>query len=369
MKLFCLVLALFIGVNPANAVVVQFKESNTPEQNTQAWNTAVASLKERDLLALPRGEFFHTGLVLENQQHITIGQPVPSQNQSTKLISVNSSAPSLLIRNSQNIEVAGLYLGHATASDQGALVLHNVGIATIDKISTWQHNALTVRTNSQHGLVIWADAGAYGLIRILNSTFSGHAGDGIYIHGKAGTAIIGEVYCYDNVLMDNAGSGLTAVDSVAGLYFSRNSMWNNGVGVNFYSSAPGILHDIFLTENIVDSSRTVNFYAVNVSSGHLKSNWFSWSNSTSLVITGATDGSFSPWEISDNTILSVQDGIIFGLDGARIHNNTVKGNVGTGIALTSTAQNVSVLMNYLKGHAVPIIDSGTNNQALMNPTF
>jgi hypothetical protein len=359
---------LLVLASSANAVDVQLKETNTPEQNTQAWNNAVASLKEHDALVLPRGEFFHTGLTLKGRQHITIGQLVPSTNQSTKLISV-TSAPSLLIQNSQNIEVSGLYFGHASPADTGALVLANTGMITIDKVSTWESNELRVPSNSQHGLVMWADAGAFGWIRIINSTFNSHPGAGIYVHGKAGTAILAEIYCYDNVIMDNAGAGLMVVDSVAGLYFSRNSMWNNGTGVHLSSSAPGVLHDIFLTENIVDSSRSINFLAENVTSGHLKSNWFSRSNSTNIVITGATDDYFPPWEISDNTILSVQDGIVFGLDEARIHNNTIKGNVGTGITLTSTARDVSVLMNYLKGHDVPITDSGTNNQVLMNPTF
>jgi Right handed beta helix region len=365
MKFLIVLVSLLVFSTSANATVILFKDSNTPEQNTEAWNDAVSRTKEFDVLAIPRGEFYHNGLVIDGKQHLQISTVIPGQTQGARLISVNTSQPSIIIARSRNIELSGLYFGHASPSSQAAIAFYNTGNFTVDKVSTWQETGKYSPANSMHGLVVYADAGAFGWIYITNSIFNSHPGDGIYLSATHETAILAELYLNDNVIMNNAGNGISVIDRIAGLYFSRNTMWDNGIAIRLISAT-----DIFLNNNIIDWSRSFNILATDTTSGHLKSNWISWAQAkVNIQITGQGNA-FAPWEISDNTILTSNGhGIVYGMGEARIHNNTVKGQAGTGITLTENSKDVSVIMNYFKGHSLLVNDLGTNNQILMNPIF
>jgi hypothetical protein len=349
-------------------IPVLMTQENTAVENSLAWESALSALPAHGgTLILPDGELHHNGLELVSRQDVTV-RGEGGRGLRTSLVCDDPRKSGLSVRDCKRITLSGFYSGHSVPSDQtaGAISLHNFSDVTLDSLSTWKGQMWGEVSNSYNGVVLFSDT-VSGIIKVINCTLNQHTGTGLYIQAPE-SGIIAELYIFDNVLMDNSGVGMQFVGTVAGVYVSRNSMWHNGTGIKSVRA-----YDIFLTENIVDSSINENFLAQNSHSGHLKANWFSWNeNGVNVDVSGQIGDVVPIWEISDNIFLSKSGpGLRFGLYEARIHNNTIKGHgvQGPGIVLTESSKHVSVLLNWIKGHSPPIQDLGTSNVTNINSIF
>lgn len=363
-------------------IPVAFRTWQTPAQNSAAWATAVNAIPPNGArLILPDGEFHHQGLSMVEKVNTTIvgGGGDPAKSHRTRLFCDRPGLHALHISQARNVHVTGFFSGHTQPSHPGiaAIAVTDFFEVTIDRVSTWEGDLWGTVSKSRNGLLLRAIAAMSGGAKITNCTFMQHPEHGIYLLGTSDAADIQETSIFDNVLMDNPGIAMYYGDYTAGTYVSRNSLWGNGLGIKCESTTAGACHDVFLTANIVDMSTYQNFLAINVDSGHLKSNWFSWAgwegeDVYNIEVIGMNTAYPPPWEISDNTILSpVGGGIHFAMFEGRIHNNTIKGQAVNrpGVRLAETTADVSVMANWIKGHSPAIQNLSAANFTDGNALF